>query len=203
MCIRICFLLVSCPVPSPSSSNSANQPPMHRLITAHSALTTHLTHQTRQLQNLTFPLFSPLQAPPPPEMIEDLLPLLSSLAQIMPRPSATASTQLANLHAATADLATTLSYLSDSLHMSRQAAATASRRLRSAKDMVAELRRDEQDRDEALRWIARGRWDERLRARECADLCTEVVGGFEEVCKGWRERLLAQAAATGNGEVEA
>ena len=34
------------------------EPQQNRLITAHSALATHLAHQTRQLHNLTFPLLS-------------------------------------------------------------------------------------------------------------------------------------------------
>lgn len=50
-----------------------------RLITAHSALTTHLAHQTRQLHSLTFPLLSPLAAPPDAETIDKLLPLLLCL----------------------------------------------------------------------------------------------------------------------------
>ncbi|KAL2191026.1 hypothetical protein L209DRAFT_30416, partial [Thermothelomyces heterothallicus CBS 203.75] len=91
-----------------------------RLITAHTALTTHLTHQTRQLHNLTFPLLSPLAAPPTEETVEALLPMLLTLTDLMPRPSAPALQSLASLHALTADLAQTLNYLSDTLHMSRQ-----------------------------------------------------------------------------------
>ena len=57
--------------------------------------------------------------------------------------------------------------------------------------MVGEMRREAEAREEGVRWIAKGRWDERLKGRECARLCGEVVGGFEEVCDGWRERLAA------------
>ncbi|KAL1883003.1 hypothetical protein VTK73DRAFT_525 [Phialemonium thermophilum] len=164
-----------------------------RLITAHSALTTHLTHQTRQLHSLTFPLLSPLAPPPDPDTIEALLPMLVTLSEAMPRPSTAALSSLAALHSLTADLVQTLNYLSDTLHMSRQTTTTATRRLRSARELVAEMRRDEELREEGERWIARGNWNERLAKRECAHVCGDVVGGFEEVCNGWRARLLAQA----------
>ncbi|KAH8652452.1 hypothetical protein BX600DRAFT_94894 [Xylariales sp. PMI_506] len=164
-----------------------------RLITAHSALATHLAHQTRQMHNLTFPLLSPLVAPPDADTIDDLLPLLVSLSDDMPRPTTSAYTSLAALHTLTSDLVQTLNYLSDTLHMSRQTTTTATRRLKSAKDMVAEMKREDQLKEEGERWLARGNWSERLEKRECASVCRDVVGGFEEVCNGWRARLLAQA----------
>jgi len=157
-------------------------------------MSTHLNHQTRQLHSLTFPLFSPLVPPPDEETIDDLLPVLVSLSEQMPRPSTTAHSSLTSLHSLTNDLVSTLNYLSDTLHMSRQTTITATRRLRSARELVAELRREDELRDEGERWLARGNWGERLKRRECAHVCGEVVGGFEEVCNGWRARLLAQAA---------
>ena len=166
---------------------------IYRLITAHSALTTHLTHQTRQLHNLTFALLSPLAPPPDPETIESLLPMLISLSDYMPRPSTGAYNSLTALHGITSDLVQTLNYLSDTLHMSRQTTTTATRRLKSARELVAEMKREEELREEGERWLTRGNWSERLKKRECASVCGEVVGGFEEVCNGWRARLLAQA----------
>ncbi|KAK3940707.1 hypothetical protein QBC46DRAFT_287612 [Diplogelasinospora grovesii] len=167
-----------------------------RLITAHSALTTHLSHQTRQLHNLVFPLLSPLVAPPDPEMIDTLLPMFDQLVECMPRPSTNAFQSLAALHTISADLADTLNYLSDTLHMSRQTTTTATRRLRSAKELVAEMKKEDELREEGERWITRGNWEERLQKRECASVCGDVVGGFEEVCNGWRKRLLAQVETT-------
>ncbi|KAK3994766.1 hypothetical protein QBC44DRAFT_39765 [Cladorrhinum sp. PSN332] len=164
-----------------------------RLITAHSALTTHLTHSTRQLHNLTFPLLSPLVAPPDPETIDNLLPMLIDLSDYMPRPSTTALQSLSSLRSLTSDLVETLNYLSDTLHMSRQTTTTATRRLKSAKDLVQEMRRDEDLREEGERWIAKGNWSERLQRRECAHVCGDVVGGFEEVCNSWRAKLVALA----------
>jgi len=111
----------------------------------------------------------------------------------MPRPSTSAFNSLAALHSVTAELIQTLSYLSDTLHMSRQTTSTATRKLKSAKELVAEMRREDELREEGELWLSRGNWGERLQKRECAGVCGEVIGGFEDVCNGWRQRLLAQA----------
>lgn len=171
---------------------------INRLITAHSALSSHLLHQTRLLQSLAYPIiFAPSTIPPDEEFIEGLMPLLVSLGESMPRPTTAAFTSLTQLHGLTADLVQTLNYLSDTLHMSRQTTTTATRRLKSARELVAEMRKEEDAREEGERWLKRGNWSERLGARECAGVCGDVVGGFEEVCNGWRARLVAQAEAVG------
>ncbi|KAG5662353.1 hypothetical protein KAF25_004771 [Fusarium avenaceum] len=174
-------------------SQSSVEASASRLITAHSALTTHLSHQTRQIHNLSFSLLSPLVAPPDPETIDDLIPLLLNLSDAMPRPSTSAFNSLTSLHSLTTELVQNLNYLSDTLHMSRQTTTLATRRLKSAKEIVAEMRKEEELREEGERWLTRGNWGERLEKRECAGVCGDVIGGFEEVCNGWRERLLAQA----------
>ncbi|CVK97238.1 uncharacterized protein FMAN_11400 [Fusarium mangiferae] len=176
-------------------SQSSVEASASRLITAHSALTTHLNHQSRQIHNLSFSLLSPLVAPPDPETIDDLIPLLLNLSDAMPRPSTSAFNSLTSLHTLTTELVQNLNYLSDTLHMSRQTTTMATRRLKSAKEIVAEMRREEELREEGERWLTRGNWGERLEKRECAGVCGDVIGGFEEVCNGWRERLLAQAEA--------
>ena len=75
--------------------------------------------------------------------------------------------------------------------MSRQTTLQASRKLRSARDLVEEVRREQGLVEEGVKWLEAGRWDERLRKRECKVECEGVVGGFEEVCRNWRERLVA------------
>ncbi|MCJ1374718.1 hypothetical protein MMC20_005950 [Loxospora ochrophaea] len=168
-----------------------------RLSTAHTALTTHLTYQTRLLTSLTHPLLSPLSVPPSPDLVASLAPLLTSTLLALPTPSSTALSAIHALHSSTTDLLSTLSYLSDTLHMTRQTTTLASRRLRAAREVVAELKREVEEREEGVRWVEKGGWDARLKGRECAGVCEGVVGGFEEVCKGWRERLVAEAAAAG------
>jgi hypothetical protein len=74
--------------------------------------------------------------------------------------------------------------------MARQTASLASRRLRAARETVEDMKRDAQVREEGVRWVEQGRWNNRLAGRECARVCQDVVGGFEEVCRGWREKLV-------------
>ncbi|KAL2853148.1 hypothetical protein BJX68DRAFT_52285 [Aspergillus pseudodeflectus] len=185
-----------------------------RLITAHSSITSHLTHQTRTLQNLTHPL---LFAPYPllsEEAIDALIPLideglLPSLPYPFPdqqhhssrpsTPSQSASnplTSLQTLISQTSDITMSLRSLSDTLYESRQLTATASRRLRSARELVAELRREEESREEGHRWIEKGDWDRRLQDREAGRECRDVVDGFEAFCGEWREKLFGAAVGS-------
>ena len=161
-----------------------------RLITAHTALTSHFTNQTRTLQTLCHPFLSPLSAPPDPEFIDDLLPLLTSLITELPTPTPKPLSSLHSLHASTNELTSILTYLSDTLHMTRQTTSLAARRLRAAREMVIEMRKEAEARDEGERWVEKGQWEKRLGERDCARICGDVVGGFEEVCNGWRERLV-------------
>ena len=71
----------------------------------------------------------------------------------------------------------------------RQTTSLASRRLRAAKELVIEMRRDTDEREMGVHWVEKGDWEDRLARRECAKICGEVVGGFEEVCASWRRRL--------------
>lgn len=87
--------------------------------------------------------------------------------------------------------------------MTRQTTSLAARRLRASREMVAELRREGELSEEGVRWVEKGGWEERLRGRECARVCGEVVGGFEEVCRGWRERLVGGGEMMAGVEVAA
>ncbi|KAJ5893328.1 hypothetical protein N7495_005019 [Penicillium taxi] len=183
-----------------------------RLITAHSSITSHLTHQTRTLQSLIHPLlFSPFPLLSE-EDIDSLVPLideelLPSLPYPFPeqsrssRPStpsqASSSNPLVSLQALisqTSEITHSLRGLSDTLYESRQLTSTASRRLRSARELVAEIRREEESREEGSRWIEIGEWDRRLKDREAGKECGDVVRGFEAVCGEWREKLFGTNA---------
>ena len=161
-----------------------------RLITAHTALTSHLSAQTRTLLGLCHPLLSPMSSSPDERFIEEILPLLSELLLTLPTPARHTLSSMHSLHASTAELVSILTYLTDTLYMTRQTTSLASRRLRSAKETVDEMRKDAESRDEGNRWIANGKWETRLANRDCSKICDEVVGGFEEVCDGWRKRLV-------------
>ncbi|KAI1006212.1 hypothetical protein K3495_g2009 [Podosphaera aphanis] len=168
-----------------------------RLITAHSALSTHLLHQARLLQSLSFSLFSPLTNFANEESIDEIMPLLVSLGESIPRPSTTVFSSMVQLHSLTSELIDSLEHLSDTLNVSRQATTSASRRLRSARELVSEMQKIDEARQEGESWLQRNNWPERLHNRECARVCHDVLGGFDEVCNGWRARLVAQAEIVG------
>lgn len=164
-----------------------------RLITAHTSLSMHLAQQTRTLQTLTYALLSPLSFPPDEEEVNEILPLIVDSMSMIPQPMLDALTSLAQLSHGSKDLIDTLGNLSDSLHMSRQITNTASRSLKSARELVAEIRRENTAADEGMRFVEEGKWQKKLADRECARVCQDVVGGFEEVCEGWRQKLVASA----------
>ena len=166
-----------------------------RLTTACAAVSTHLTHQSRVVAQLTGALLGPLAPPPDPLVVDDLLPFLEATVAAVAdvAPSNKPAFELHGLANMTADLAQSISYLSDTLHVNRQTTTVAARRLRAVKDVLAEWKREDKDREEGVMWLERGNWDRRLRERECARECRDVVEGFEKVCGGWRERLIAGA----------
>jgi len=166
-----------------------------RLTTACGAVATHLAHQSRVVAQLSGALLGPLAPPPDPVAVDDLLPVLeaavAAVAQVAP--SNRPVFDLHGLANMTADLAQSMAYLSDTLHVNRQTTTVAARRLRAVKEVLAEWKREDKDREEGVMWLERGNWDHRLRERECARECRNVVEGFEKVCGGWRERLIAGA----------
>ena len=152
---------------------------------------------------MTPSIFSPLAPALDSALIDPLLSLLSSLTLILPSPNPQCLRALLHLHSSTSDLLSTLSALSDTLHMTRQTASLASRRLKTARDTVEEMKRDAHTTDEGVQWVEKGRWNDRLAGRECARVCQDVVGGFEEVCRGWREKLTGTCVSTPEIEVGA
>lgn len=66
-----------------------------------------------------------------------------------------------------------------------------------ARELVIEMRREAEAGETGIRWVEQGNWECRLAGRDCARVCGEVVGGFEQVCASWRKRL-----AGGIGGVE-
>lgn len=95
----------------------------------------------------------------------------------------------------TSDLTHALRALNDTIHESRQLTSAAARRLKSVRELVAEMRREEERREEGTRWIEKGEWDRRLQQREAGRVCGDVVSGFEAVCGEWRARLFGPEVA--------
>lgn len=199
-----------------------------RLMTAHTSLTMHLTYQTRALLGLLQPFLSPYsptslylfqqqdQRPnpssasdPPHQPSQTELPttdlytlltthLLPSLISTLPHPSLHTTPLLTSLRRDTLDLTTLLSSLSDFLHESRHTALNAQRRLKSAREMVTQLRKEDLEAEAGRSYVEKGDWERRLREREAGRACRGVVEGFEGVCGIWRDRLLR-----GTGAMEA
>ena len=178
-----------------------------RLITAHTAITSHLTHQTRALQSAAFPLLSPLSisngSGPSADDVDELLFLVAETLESLPQPSFTSLNSISHLHATGKEAVGALAGLSDSLHMSRQVESSAARRLKSARECAGEMRREYELEEVGRKWLEVGNWEQKLRGREAKQICNEVTGGFEEVCEGWRRRLVDAAAAQGVAEVSA
>lgn len=138
-----------------------------------------------------------------PLIDEGLLPNLPDPFPDQPRssgpttPQSSAHNPLASLQSLisqTAEITQLLRGLSDTLYESRQLTFTASRRLRSARELVADIRREDESREEGSRWIEKGEWDRRLKDREAGKVCGDVVSGFEAVCGEWREKLFGTHA---------
>ncbi|TID20807.1 hypothetical protein E2P81_ATG05437 [Venturia nashicola] len=165
-----------------------------RLSTSCSALSTYLTNQSRSMTTLTQHIFSPLSlASLPLELLEELIPEIDStlplLASILPSTAPLYS--LHALHASTADLVSALDYMKDTLQVNQQSTNQAGRMLRAAKDAVGSWRKEMNSRDDSVRWIEQGCWDQRLRQRDAQSVCDDVMKGFEEHCDEWRARLSA------------
>ena len=169
---------------------SALESAASRLTNTHAALSAHVLNQTRTLRDLSFAIAA--GALPPPETADLLLGLLEAV----PRPAALPLQELSALHHMTLGLVSQLSFLSDSLHMARQSTIAASRKLRVAREACADWRAEIETVDKAHRWIEDGDWDTKLRRRDAAFVCKDVTSGFEEVCRGFEEKLRAQEVAT-------
>jgi hypothetical protein len=129
-----------------------------------------------------------------PTLLDDLAPILASLPPLLPRPALEALSNLSDLLNLTTDLVTTLSYLSDTLHITAQSTSVAARKLRATLDLVSTLRKQSDAAEYGIHWIEKGDWNRKLEQRECARECAEVVGGFEEACSNWQERLVSMNA---------
>jgi hypothetical protein len=164
------------------------------LVTAHTAISTHLAHQTLYLQHLTSILFSPLNNfPIASDLIDDVLPTLSSTLIFLPTltPDPRPSESLRTLTIKTSSLIQALATVSDSINIVNQTPATAaSRSLRAVRETLRDFREENRKRDDGVRYIEQGCWNQRLADRECRNICGQVLEGFEEELGRWRDWLV-------------
>ncbi|BFZ60729.1 hypothetical protein YB2330_001779 [Saitoella coloradoensis] len=161
-----------------------------RLITVHAALTSSLTHKSRQLGDMKLALpFLPDIAeddPPPPPLHS----LLNTLQSLIPPPSLTSLSALHALHTQTTSLVSTLSSLSDSIQEIKQTEALAGRKLKVVMGLVEEWQVELAGVERSRAWISseRNRWKVGgVVGRELRS----VIGGFEEVVRGMEKRIEA------------
>lgn len=173
------------------AQNSAFETSTTRLVTAHTSLAMHLARTARSLQSLSYFLFSP--QPNQHFMDEDeydeLQLSLSNALVALPQPTVEALSSLDKLHRISKESISSLSSLSDSLHMSRQVTTEAARRLKSAIEMVHQMSQELCLADEGRVRIDSGNWNQRLADREAATACRDIVSSFEATCDNWRQRL--------------
>lgn len=160
-----------------------------RLKTAHDALTTHLTHQSRTLTSIAASFSGPRPIIPDPDTIDTLVPLIQSTLELLPYPSTEPLISLSHLTLSTRELLQHLANVGDTLHMSRQTTANATRRLKVSKEQLQDWKRENEKTQEGQEFIEQGDWDRRLREREAKRACASVLDGFEDACGAWRKRL--------------
>ncbi|KAF2021839.1 hypothetical protein BU24DRAFT_30557 [Aaosphaeria arxii CBS 175.79] len=160
-----------------------------RLKTTHDALASHLTHQSRTLTSLSASFSGPRAIIPDPETIDSLLPLINSTLELLPHASPEALHLITQLTFSNREMSQHLSNVSDSLHMSRQGQTNAARRLKTAKDQLADWKKETDLRDQGIHYIESGDWDRKLKERDAKRDCGSVLEGFEETCGMWRKRL--------------
>jgi len=115
--------------------------------------------------------------------------MIQSTLELLPHSAPEPLVSLSHLTQSTRELLQHLANVSDTLHMSRQTTANATRRLRTSKEQLHEWKRENDKTEEGRMYIERGDWDRRLKEREAKHACANVVEGFEDVCGMWRKRL--------------
>jgi len=164
-----------------------------RLHTAYTSMSTHRSHQLREFSNTSHPListnsFSSTFFDLPEETIELLITELDSLILSLPfLPSlqvpAASTNPLISLQVlanSTHELLSMLHGLTDTLTEHRQHLLTATRRLKSVRDLVEEMRVEEELVETSIMLIQAGDWDRRCRDRHACKAVGEVLEGFKK-----------------------
>ena len=166
-----------------------------RLITAYTSMATHRTFKTRELFTQAHSLLYGNLLNLPEETIDLLLAEISSLSDSTSLKNITPQSPLLSLQilsSSTNDLLHTLRSLSDVLQESRLASNLAARKLKAVREVVEEMRLEEELIDMSIMLIQAGDWDRRCRERSAARTCREVVTGFSKTCDLVKERYISE-----------
>lgn len=153
-----------------------------RMATAYMSMATHRTHKQREVFALSHSLLYGNAGVELPDEFLDLM--ISEMDELL---STTPFLQTQNpllslqiLASQTSDLTQTLRGLTDLLQENRLAANVATRKLKSVRDMVEDMRIEEELVDNSIMLIHAGDWDRRCRERQAGKMCREVVRSFGE-----------------------
>ncbi|KIV85377.1 hypothetical protein PV11_01077 [Exophiala sideris] len=152
-----------------------------RMITAYTSMSSHRTHTTRDLFTQSHSLMYGGFLNLPEEMLDLLVDEINTLSSTVPflRPQ-NPLLSLQILASQTEELGHTLRSLTDLLQESRLAATAATRKLKSVRDMVDDMRLDEELVENSIMLIQAGDWDRRCKTRQAAKTCQEVCKGFAD-----------------------
>lgn len=153
-----------------------------RMVTAYTSMATHRTHKQRDVFTQSHSLLYGNSAMYLPEEFIDVLiseiQALESSVPFIPTQNPLLSLQI--LASQTGDLTQTLRGLTDLLQENRLATNAATRKLKSVRDMVEDMQEEEELVESSIMLIQAQDWDRRLRERQAARTCREVVEGFAE-----------------------
>lgn len=153
-----------------------------RMVTAYTSMATHRTHKQRDVFTQSHSLLYGNSAMLlPEEFIDVLLDEIQSLGSSIPfLPTQNPLLSLQILASQTSELTQTLRGLTDLLQENRLATNAATRKLKSVKEMVDDMQVEEELVESSMMIIQAQDWDRRLRERQAARTCREVVEGFAE-----------------------
>jgi hypothetical protein len=153
-----------------------------RMVTAYTSMTTHRTHKQRDVFTQSHSLLYGNSAMfLPKEFIDVLIDEIQALESAIPfLPAQNPLLSLQILASQTGELTQTLRSLTDLLQENKLATNAATRKLKSVKDMVEDMQEEEELVESSIMLIQAQDWDRRLRERQAAKTCREVVEGFAE-----------------------
>lgn len=173
-----------------------------RLAVGYISMTTHRTHQSREVQMLVHKLVgaggygNPYNSLTdlPPDLLDTITTEINLLLDTIISPHLDLASHLQNpllslqnLYTSTADLLHHLHNLQDTLTESKQTLTLAARKLRSLQDLVHDLAVQESAVQAGSLAIQTGDWDRKCRDRAAGVICKELIEGAQIQCRAFEQ----------------
>lgn len=158
-----------------------------RLITAYTSMSSHRSHQVREVLNTSNALSTNFYELPEETLdllvaeldtLMEALPFLPPITKGLPAPSPLSALQAFGNN--TYDLLSTLHTLTDTLTEHRQYLLTATRKLKSVRELLEDFVMEEELVETSMLLIHAGDWDRRCRERHAGKAMSEVLEGFKK-----------------------